>query len=177
MTSRKDDDPQAKKWFIAYTKPCQERKAAEILKNRGVECYVPVQKEIRQWSDRKKVVERLVLPHIVFVHCEELTRLKVLADLWQLTHFMSQHKGPFKPAIVPDDQMELFRRFVEHGDYQVQVSAAPLAPGDMVRVMSGPFAGCECECVTVSDKKLLVTRLPILGAATVEISRETVEKL
>ena len=176
MTDRKTERS-AVKWYVAYTRTCQERRAAEILSGLGIESYVPIQKEVRQWSDRRKVVDKLVIPHIIFLHCDDYKRDWILRNIPQIPRCMAQQRDPFEPAFVPDDQMETFRRFVECGSYKVNISSEPLEAGDTVRVVSGPLAGCECELMKVSDQRLLVTRLPLLGAAVVEIGRETVEKI
>ena len=42
------------KWFVAYTKSRCEAKASDFFKKNGVESYVPVFVEKRQWSDRVK---------------------------------------------------------------------------------------------------------------------------
>ncbi|MBP9992782.1 MAG: hypothetical protein KBS73_05015 [Bacteroidales bacterium] len=43
--------------------------------------------------------------------------------------------------------------------------------------MSGPFAGRECEVVSVSGRKCLASRLGILGTALVELQTETLRKI
>jgi hypothetical protein len=46
-----------KHWLVIYTKPRAEKKVNERLLEEGFETYLPLQKVIRQWSDRKKKVE------------------------------------------------------------------------------------------------------------------------
>lgn len=57
-----------RQWLVAYVQSCLEKKTAERLKAMGVEYYLPIQSEIRQWSDRRKKVDRLVIPMMIFVH-------------------------------------------------------------------------------------------------------------
>ena len=57
-----------RQWLVAYVQSCLEKKTAERLKTMGVEYYLPIQSEIRQWSDRRKKVDRLVIPMMIFVH-------------------------------------------------------------------------------------------------------------
>ena len=42
------------KWFVAHTKSRCEMKASDFFKKNGVESYVPVFEEKRQWSDQNK---------------------------------------------------------------------------------------------------------------------------
>ena len=52
-----------------------EKKVAERLDKMGIENFVPVQQEVHQWSDRRKVVESVLLPMMVFVHAVSYTHL------------------------------------------------------------------------------------------------------
>ena len=46
-----------KKWIAVYTKPRHEKTLAQELEKKGIESYLPLLKERRKWSDRKKWVE------------------------------------------------------------------------------------------------------------------------
>lgn len=163
-------------WYVAYVRSCGERKAAETLAAIGIETYLPIQKELRQWSDRKKLVERLVLPHMIFVRCTVHQRVKTLEQCPYLTRYMS-NKGPYNPVVVPDLQLEVFRNMVERGGRQVNVANEMLAPGDRVRITSGPLEGLECELVKVAGNRCIAVRLTGLGVATMDLERESVEKI
>lgn len=163
-------------WYVAYVRSCGERKAAETLAAAGVETYLPIQKEIRQWSDRKKLVERLVLPHMIFVRCTVHDRVKTLEQCSYLTRYMS-NKGPYNPVVVPDIQLEAFRCMVERGGRQVSAGEELLVPGDRVRITSGPLAGLECELVKVGERRCIAVRLGGLVTARMDLERETIEKI
>lgn len=62
------------------------KKTAERLKAMGVEYYLPIQSEIRQWSDRRKRVDRLVIP--MMISCMSLRRNAPAA---YLTSYQSIH--------------------------------------------------------------------------------------
>lgn len=169
----KSDDPC---WFVAYVKSCQEYKTAEALAVRGYQYYLPVIKELRQWSDRKKVVNRLVLPHMIFVWCRPSERVRTLAEIRTISAYMVS-RGPHTPVVVPEDQMKAFRSMVDNGGREVRVTDEELAPGDRVRVVSGPLSGLECELVSVSGRRCLAVRMGLLGAATMELASDTLEKI
>ncbi|MGB0977445.1 MAG: transcription termination/antitermination NusG family protein, partial [Prolixibacteraceae bacterium] len=48
---------QKKQWFAIYVRSRAEKKVGESLNEIGIENYVPLKQEWRQWSDRKKLVE------------------------------------------------------------------------------------------------------------------------
>ena len=43
----------ALKWYAVYTCSRFEKKTAERLTEQGIEAYVPLQRVMRQWSDRQ----------------------------------------------------------------------------------------------------------------------------
>ena len=46
-----------KQWYVIYTKSRAEKQVNQRLLEQGIETYLPLQKIIRQWADRKKRVE------------------------------------------------------------------------------------------------------------------------
>lgn len=48
--------------------PEARKKTANELGKIGIETYVPIQKQLRIWSDRKKQVDVSVIPMIIFAH-------------------------------------------------------------------------------------------------------------
>ena len=60
----------SKRWYVAMVRMHHEKKVAERLDKMGIENFVPVQQEIHQWSDRRKKVEAVLLPMMVFVHVD-----------------------------------------------------------------------------------------------------------
>jgi hypothetical protein len=53
-----------KRWYALYTKPRNEKKVYSRLVEKGVEAFLPLQKRLKQWSDRKKLVGSLYSDHI-----------------------------------------------------------------------------------------------------------------
>ena len=74
-----DREARPKRWIAAIVQMCTEKKVSEKLNNLKIENYVPTQLEIHQWSDRKKKVERIVIPMIVFVFTDEMTEKQLLS--------------------------------------------------------------------------------------------------
>ena len=78
-----------KKWFVVYTRPQQELKAASQLSAMGITNYCPTINLIKQYSDRKKKVNKPLLSSYVMVELEENRRQKVFL-------FTSIVRGAFK---------------------------------------------------------------------------------
>ena len=164
-----------KKWLVAYVRLHHEKKAAERLTAMNIENFLPVQEEIRQWTYRKKKIKRVVIPMMIFVHVDAAERSQVLT-LSAISRYMVLH-GEHTPAVIPDEQMERFKFMLDYSDEAVEMCAAPLAPGELIRVVKGPLKGLEGELVEVDGKAKVVVRLDLLGCAGVDMPVGFVEKM
>ena len=63
-----DREARSKRWVAALVQVRSEKAVGKKLESLGIENWVPTQMEIHQWSDRKKKIERVVIPMIVFIH-------------------------------------------------------------------------------------------------------------
>ena len=163
-----------RQWLVAYVQSCLEKKTAQRLAAKGIECYLPVQSEIRQWSDRRKRVDCLVIPMMIFVHVTPQERPLPLS-LQAVSRYMVL-RGESTPAVIPDEQMDRFRFMLDYSPEAVEMCSAPLAPGDAVKVIKGPLAGLEGELITVNGKSKVAVRLDMLGCAHVDVPIGFVEK-
>ena len=163
-----------RQWLVAYVQSCLEKKTARRLAAIGIECYLPVQSEIRQWSDRRKRVDCLVIPMMIFVHVTPQERPLPLS-LQAVSRYMVL-RGESTPAVIPDEQMDRFRFMLDYSPEAVEMCSAPLAPGDAVKVIKGPLAGLEGELITVNGKSKVAVRLDMLGCAHVDVPIGFVEK-
>ena len=163
-----------RQWLVAYVQSCLEKKTAQRLAAMGIECYLPVQSEIRQWSDRRRRVVCLVIPMMIFVHVTPQERPLPLS-LQAVSRYMVL-RGERAPAVIPDEQMDRFRFMLDYSPEAVEMCSAPLAPGDAVKVIKGPLAGLEGELITVNGKSKVAVRLDMLGCAHVDVPIGFVEK-
>ncbi len=72
-------------WFIIKCRKLFERKLCEQLdRMSGIEYYLPLKKELKQWSDRKKWITSPMIPGYIFLKTEE----KNLKHLYPFSYFM-----------------------------------------------------------------------------------------
>jgi transcriptional antiterminator NusG len=126
-----------KKWLVFYTKSRSEKAVEKNLKKFGFEPYLPLQKVIRQWSDRKKKIEIPLFNSYIFVNDHESRIqeiLKIPGISWNIRH-------NDKPAILRDSELDTIKRFIESG-LTLEVGAIDdLEKGDQVKIMDGPMRG------------------------------------
>ena len=129
----------------------------------GIENFVPVQQELHQWSDRRKMVESVLLPMMVFVHVDAKERKEVLS-FSTVSRYMVM-----RGEIIPDEQMARFRFMLDYSKDVISMNSAPLARGEKVRVIKGPLTGLVGELVTVDGKSKIAVRLNMLGCACADM--------
>ena len=161
-------------WFVAYTRSCQERKAAEMLSRLGVRSFIASQKVKRQWSDRVKLVDQILIPHIIFVRALDSERVDIIGRVPYMTRYMSSGKGAFDPAVVPDVEMEAFMLMLSQTEVPVTIVSDCFVPGQKVKVVKGPLSGVVAGIVSVDSRTQVSIDLSILGAAVAEISLEDI---
>ena len=89
-----------KSWLAAYVRLHHEKKTRDRLTAMGIECFLPIQEEIHQWSDRRKKVERVVIPMMIFVRVSDEERGLPLT-LSAISRYMVL-RGESVPAVIPD---------------------------------------------------------------------------
>ena len=126
-----------KKWLVFYTKARSEKAVEKNLRKFGFEPYLPLQKVLRQWSDRRKKLEVPLFNSYIFVYDIEANIpeiLKIPGLSWNI-----RHNG--KPAVLRDKELETIKRFIESG-LTIEVGAIEdLRKGDQVKIMDGPMKG------------------------------------
>lgn len=164
----------SKQWMIVYTKPKNEKKVADLLNRQQIENYCPVRRVLKQWSDRKKYVDEVIIRSYVFVNVEESERIRVLQTPGVL-NFVYWLK---KPAIVRDKEMHQLMSFLsEYQHSAIEVKEIPI--GAKAKIVHGPLISQEGEVIKV-NKNMVSLRLYSAGleiTATVENSAVEVTAL
>ena len=121
-------------WYVVYTKPKWEKKVAERLNEIGVVAYCPLISKVRQWSDRKKIVEVPLFNSYIFVQVNEKERNAI----FEITGAIRYLFWLGKPAIVKEDEISAIQDWLRLPDiYEVNVGA--WKKGDKIVLESGPF--------------------------------------
>lgn len=156
-----------KKWYALYVKMHHEKKLSQRLEKKGVEHFLPVQTVVRQWSDRKKKIEQVVIPMMIFVHIEEKERIMLLEDPSAISFFTL--RGSSKPTVIPDKDMKRFIFMFDFSESAIRFCPETLVPGCKVRIIKGPLSGLEGELIQCYGHHEVGIRIPYLGYATIEI--------
>ncbi|MFZ4739793.1 MAG: UpxY family transcription antiterminator [Bacteroidales bacterium] len=145
-------------WFALYTFPRFEKKVYSRLIERRIEAYLPLQKKLRKWKDRKKWIEEPLIRSYVFVKASELEYYDIL-NIEGAVRYIS-FSG--KAAAIPEWQIEALQKLAS-AEYEITISTKVFKPGTFVRIVSGVLAGFDGELVNYMGKKKVVIRISQIG--------------
>lgn len=153
-------------WFALRVRSNHERVTAVHLRSRGYEEFSPLYKAERQWSDRKKQIDRSVFPGYVFCRLDPEDRLPVLT-IPGVVNLVGFGNGP---ALIPDSEIDYIRRMVASG---LLITPWPfLKAGETVMIEQGPLAGVEGILQEVKKTYRLVVSITLLQrSVSAEIDR------
>ncbi|MCC5921157.1 MAG: UpxY family transcription antiterminator [Cyclobacteriaceae bacterium] len=161
-----------KQWLVLYTKSRSEKKAKEYLEKRGFECFLPTYKTLRQWSDRKKKVELVLIPSYLFVHVDEAERRMALECPYTVQYIYWQGK----PAIVRDNEIDSLKRLVSEKSPEEEIETFHFEPGDEVVIERGNFAGRDAKVLEQKGKKVQVLLKELGLVVRVKIDTDAISK-
>ncbi|MFA8434762.1 MAG: UpxY family transcription antiterminator [Marinifilaceae bacterium] len=146
-------------WHAVYTKSRAEKMLFASLQEKSIECYLPLKKELRQWSDRKKWVEEPLIRSYLFVRVSEKEYYDVLNTKGAVRYITFGGKA----APIPLNQIEALRIFLEDERRRVELSSSDLKRGDWVEVVGGPLKGVQGEVLQFRGRHRIVLRFRSLG--------------
>ena len=148
-------------WYAVYTRSKGEKMAAKLLEEKGIEVYLPLQRKLRQWSDRKKWVEVPYINSYVFVKTSEKEYYEILNTQGVVRYVTFEGKA----AIIPQWQIEAMKKIVA-SDTPVIFSAHRFLKGEHVQIQDGALMGIEGEVVRDTDgKKKVLIRIGQMGVS------------
>lgn len=145
-------------WYIWYTHPRAEKKIKERLQAKGVEVFLPLNRELRQWSDRKKWVEEPLFKGYIFTKILP----KQLDSVAQTEGLLTWLRFDGKPAYLKDEQVEEIQKLLSCNK-PLEISSETLQSGEPVYIMHGPLAGLAAEVINFRGSKKLLVRIEQLG--------------
>jgi transcription antitermination factor NusG len=140
-----------KTWYAVYTKPRWEKKVASLLLDAGIEHYCPLNKVIRQWSDRKKAILEPLFKGYVFVALEEDKKwdIKKIPGVLNFVYWLG------KPAVIRESEIDLIRKFLNEFE-DVQVEEKGFVVNSEVLVKQGVLMNYKGVVVEVMGNRAVV---------------------
>jgi len=156
-------------WYAVYTKPRAEAKVAQRFTEDGIEIYFPTIKELKQWSDRKKIIERPLFSSYVFIriNIKQYEQVRRIYGVVNFVYYLS------KPAIIKDKEIEAIKTFlkeVEHNSIKFEIY-------EEVIIKTGVLKGEKGIIKSISKNSLRIILSGLKISLIARINKLEVEKI
>jgi transcription antitermination factor NusG len=139
-----------------------------LLLQKGIESYCPLNKVRRKWSDRVKTVEEPLFKSYVFVKIDDegRTRVRMTEGVVNFVYWNG------KPALVKEKEIQTIKRFLDEYE-NVEVIKADFAINERVKVTAGPMMDHEVKVIEIKNKtaKVCIDSLGYVLIANIDKSK------
>lgn len=161
-------------WYAIYTRANGEKKLLSSLVDKKIECYLPLKKSLKTWSDRKKWVEEPLFRCYIFVkvcYKEFFTALNTPGVVCYVSF-----GGKAQP--IPESQILDIKSFLNQSDHEVTLTYERIQKGVSVEVLHGTLKGVKGEVINICGQTRLVMRIDSMNCSLyANISKEEVKIL
>lgn len=146
-------------WYAVYTRANQEKKILRDLTDENIECFLPLKKSLKQWSDRKKWVEEPLFRCYIFVRISYVEFYDVLITPGVVCYVSFGGR----PQTIPDIQIENLKTMIKQNEMEVTLTHNKLAKGVKAEVIFGALKGMQGEIVQIYGQSRILIRVESLG--------------
>jgi transcription antitermination factor NusG len=143
-----------KNWYALYTKSRSEKKVNQELIHKSIDCYLPLEKKLKLWSDRKKWVEEPLIRSYIFVYIEEEEIQKAL----NTPGVVNVIRFGGKLAKVQNEHIEIMKSLLSGSD-EYEISSENFEPGEQIEITHGSMKGFFGELVHHLNKYKVLIRI------------------
>ncbi|HKK82570.1 MAG TPA: UpxY family transcription antiterminator [Prolixibacteraceae bacterium] len=162
-----------KHWYAVYVKSRTEKKVLLELVYQNIDAYLPLQKRLRKWSDRKKLVDFPLIPGYIFVYITRKDYDRVLKVPGVVTYVRFEGTA----AVIPDEQIEIIKRLLNQHEHKIEVSFKDFKTGDEIEIIAGPLMGVKGVLTQLKGRNKVAVQLEKLQIAlTLEVPINEIKK-
>ena len=149
-----------KTWYAVYVKSRTEKKVSAEFQRLGIDHYLPLQKVLKQWSDRKKWVEEPLFRSYIFVQINQSDYYNVINVTGAVKYITFEGKA----VSVPAQQIEAIRYYLNEKDPE-KVEDLNWEKGQKVEVIAGSLTGLHGELIEVKGKHKVSIEIESVGTS------------
>lgn len=155
------------------TKSRAEKKVSLGLAKVGIDHFLPLQKQLRQWKDRKKWVELPLFHSYIFVFVPELFRNEV----FQVPGVLKYLSNKGLPCVLQPEEIERIKKICRQ-EHEVSITTIGSHIGHEVEVSEGPLKGLRGRISEKGSNAYLYIQIDNLGfTAFFKIEKQLVKQL
>jgi transcription antitermination factor NusG len=130
-----------------------------LLEESKITYYLPREKVVSQWHDRKKIIDKPLFPSYIFVCLQSLSNYYTIKELDGVCYFV---KFGNQLATIPERVINNIKLITTRGS-DISIYTERLAPGLKMTITEGPLCGLECEVHKINDKDIACVRVNLLN--------------
>ena len=156
------------KWYVVYTRNQHEKKVFKDSIKMNIVAFLPMEKRVRYWSDRKKIIDSPLFPNYVFLKLSNREYFSILGHP-SVVQFVKQGN---ELSTISDEQIQSVQTII---DKQMEYNIKRYCPekGSVVQIMSGPLKGFFGEVVRTNNETHAIIRIrEIWQSIYVKIDRD-----
>jgi transcription antitermination factor NusG len=137
-----------KRWHVLYTRPNLEKMINKNLIEQGLYSYLPLQKELRYWNDRKVWIEKPLFRSYIFVK----TSLREKDKVFSTYGIISYLKFGSQLAIIKEDEIDRIKKLcLYQGDVDIEFENK--IEGRKVEIVNGVLKGLEGILTSIDENR------------------------
>lgn len=161
-------------WYAIYTRANGEKKLLSNFLDKKIECYLPLKKTLKCWSDRKKWVEEPLFRCYIFVKVSYKEFFSALNTPGVVCYV--SFGGKAQP--IAESQISNIKSFLNQCDRDVTLTYERIQKGVSVEVMHGSLKGVQGEVINICGQARIVIRIDSMNCSLyANISRDEVKIL
>jgi transcriptional antiterminator RfaH len=149
------------RWFVATTKPRQEKVAKQQLENQDFAVYLPLFRRSKHRKGKWQETAEVLFPGYVFIQLDiasdDISPIRSTIGVQSLVRFGTQLVA-LDQKVISHLQLNEQHQFGSDVDH-----AAQFKSGDTVQLLSGPFAGLNGVFDISRSSDRVIVLLSILG--------------
>jgi transcriptional antiterminator RfaH len=146
------------KWYLLYTVPRAEKKIYADLQKNGYEVFLPLQKKLVQWSDRKKWVESPLFNSYIFIYTS-LSNYYELLNTKGIVKFVSFLGVPVE---VSQSQIDIVKLMIANYT-DIETVIDKFEEGEHVKIIAGPLQNQLGILIEYKSSKRVLVRIENIG--------------
>ncbi len=162
-------------WYALLVRSRHEFVTSRELTRKGVENFLPAMPRVRQWKDRKKIVEFPLFPGYLFVHISPHPQEFLhVVETRGAVRFVSLEPG--QPALVAPEDIDSLKRMLACGE---DLNVFPtIKEGTAVKVKRGPLCGAVGTLAKRENRDIFLINFDMLGRSVgLKIYADDVEQV
>lgn len=161
------------KWFAVYVAFRKEKFVKQLLVNKGIETYLPIQRVIRKYKSKVKKLETPLINCYIFVRITKCDYIKVLETEY-VTKFVKIGRDLIA---ISDSEIDVMQRILGVGA-EVKIEQNSFHEGDKVLVKEGSLMGLTGKLIEYHGKERVVVDLNTIGySLQIEINKNLLVKI